>query len=201
MYREFIKPVMDFILALIILGIASPVFIITAILLFIQNDGKVFFYQERPGKDKKAFTIIKFKTMSDRKAEDGSLLPDKHRITQIGSWVRKLSIDELPQLINVIKGDMSLIGPRPLLFKYVPLYSKEQDRRHEVKPGITGWAQVNGRNTISWTRKFELDVYYVDHLSFGLDVRILWMTIIKVLKREGINQSKERPMMPFNGIN
>lgn len=201
MYREFIKPVIDFILALIILVIASPVFFMTAILLFIQNNGKVFFYQERPGKGKKAFTIIKFKTMSDRKAEDGSLLPDKHRITQIGSWVRKLSIDELPQLINVIKGDMSLIGPRPLLFKYVPLYSKEQDRRHEVKPGITGWAQVNGRNAISWTRKFELDVYYVDHLSFGLDARILWMTFLKVIKREGVNQSEERPMMPFDGTN
>lgn len=201
MYRVLIKPVMDFLLALIILVIASPVFIMTAILLCIQNNGKVFFYQERPGKGKKAFTIIKFKTMSDRKAEDGSLLPDKHRITQIGSWVRKLSIDELPQLLNVLKGDMSLIGPRPLLFKYVPLYSKEQDRRHEVKPGITGWAQVNGRNTISWTRKFELDVYYVDHLSFGLDVRILWMTFLKVVKREGVNQSEERPMMPFDGTN
>lgn len=201
MYREFIKPVLDFLLALMILAIASPVFIITAILLFLQNEGKIFFCQERPGKDKKAFSIVKFKTMSDKKAADGSLLPDNQRITKIGSWVRKLSIDELPQLLNVLKGDMSLIGPRPLLFKYVPLYSKEQDRRHEVKPGITGWAQVNGRNTISWTRKFELDVYYVDHLSFGLDVRILWMTFLKVIKREGVNQSEERPMMPFDGTN
>lgn len=201
MYRAFIKPVLDFLLALMILVLVLPVFIITAILLFIQNNGKVFFYQERPGKDKKAFTIVKFKTMSDKKAADGSLLPDKQRITQIGSWVRKLSIDELPQLINVIKGDMSLIGPRPLLFKYVPLYSKEQDRRHEVKPGITGWAQVNGRNAISWTRKFALDVYYVDHLSFVLDMKILWLTVIKILKREGVNQSEDRPMLPFDGTN
>lgn len=170
-------------------------------LLLFQNSGKAFFFQERPGRNQKAFKIIKFKTMNDKRDAFGNLLPDVQRMTAVGKWIRKLSIDELPQLVNVIKGDMSLIGPRPLLFKYLPLYSAEQNRRHEVRPGITGWAQVNGRNSISWTKKFELDVYYVNHLSFWLDFKIFWLTILKILKREGINQSEARPMQPFNGSN
>ncbi len=170
-------------------------------LLFLQNKGNPFFFQERPGFRAKPFNIIKFKTMTDEKDSEGNLLPDNLRITKLGSFVRKTSLDELPQLINVIQGDMSLIGPRPLLFKYIPLYSSEQMRRHEVRPGITGWAQVNGRNSISWTKKFELDIYYVDHISFGLDIKILWLTFLKVIKREGVNQSKERPMQPFTGKN
>lgn len=201
MYRRYLKPVFDFIGALLVLVLTSPLFLFTFFLLAIQNNGKVFFYQERPGKDYKPFTIIKFKTMNDKKDDKGDLLPDKERMTAIGRLVRKSSLDELPQLINVVKGDMSLIGPRPLLYKYLPLYSPEQDRRHEVKPGITGWAQVNGRNSISWTRKFELDVYYVDHLSFLLDLKIFWLTILKILKREGVDQSEARPMMPFDGTN
>ena len=167
----------------------------------IQNRGKAFFYQERPGKDQVPFRIIKFKTMNDRTDNQGKLLPDNQRLTVFGNYVRKFSLDELPQLINVLKGEMSLIGPRPLLFKYIPLYSAEQNRRHEVRPGITGWAQVNGRNSISWTRKFELDVEYVDRLSFALDFKIFWLTILKIVKREGINQSEARPMEPFNGSN
>jgi lipopolysaccharide/colanic/teichoic acid biosynthesis glycosyltransferase len=161
----------------------------------------VFFFQERPGMNQKPFNIIKFKSMTDEKDENGNLLPDIERITKFGAIVRKLSIDELPQLINVLKGDMSLVGPRPLLFKYIPLYSEEQLRRHEVRPGITGWAQVNGRNSISWTQKFALDVEYVDKVSFLMDCKILLLTVKKVLIREGINQSAERPMQPFNGTN
>lgn len=161
----------------------------------------MFFLQERPGYQQRSFQIIKFKTMTDKRNAEGKLLPDNQRLTTIGKWIRKLSLDELPQLINVLKGEMSLIGPRPLLFKYIPLYSPIQNRRHEVRPGITGWAQVNGRNSISWTKRFELDVYYVDNISFALDCRIFWMTIVKVLKREGINQSEARPMEPFNGSN
>ncbi|MCX8489478.1 MAG: sugar transferase, partial [Cyclobacteriaceae bacterium] len=176
-------------------------FLLTWFFLLIQNNGKAFFYQERPGKNLRPFTIIKFKTMNDERNESDKLLPDNIRLTPLGKWVRKLSFDELPQLINVLKGEMSLIGPRPLLDKYVPLYSAVQNRRHEVRPGITGWAQVNGRNSISWTRKFELDIYYVDHLSFALDVKIIWLTVIKIIKREGINQTKERPMESFNGSN
>ena len=147
------------------------------------------------------FHIIKFKTMTDEKDKEGNLLPDKDRITTLGQWVRKLSIDELPQLINVLKGDMSMIGPRPLLFKYIPLYTDEQRIRHNVRPGITGWAQVNGRNAISWTKKFELDLYYVENLSAALDFKIFWLTILKIFKREGINQSAERTMPPFDGMN
>src|SRR5699024_9141205 len=155
--------------------------------------------QKRPGYREKAFRIVKFKTMSDKKDEQGNLLPDGERITPLGSWIRKLSVDELPQLFNVLKGDMSMIGPRPLLFKYLPLYSDRQRRRHEVRPGITGWAQVNGRNAISWKRKFELDIYYVDHLCFLLDFRICWLTILKILKREGVNRSDNATMPPFSG--
>ena len=149
----------------------------------------------------KSFHIIKFKTMTDERGKDGNLLPDKDRITSLGQWVRKLSLDELPQLINVLKGDMSMIGPRPLLFKYIPLYTDEQRRRHNVRPGITGWAQVNGRNAISWTKKFELDQYYVEHVSAALDFKIFWLTILKIFKREGINQSEEKTMAPFDGTN
>lgn len=201
MYRKYFKRPFDLVGALIILLFISPIFIFTWVFLLFQNNGKPFFYQDRPGLNHKLFRIIKFKSMNDKLDSRGELLPDVQRLTFLGRWVRKLSIDELPQLINVIKGEMSLIGPRPLLFKYLPLYSPYQDRRHEVRPGITGWAQVNGRNSISWTRKFKLDVYYVEHLSFKLDMKIIWMTVFKIIKREGVNQSTERPMQPFNGKN
>ena len=201
MYRHFFKRLLDVVLAVLALAILSPIFLITLVLLAIQNGGKPFFFQERPGKNQRAFRIIKFKSMNDRTDAEGNLLPDFQRMTPIGRLVRKLSIDELPQLINVLKGEMSLIGPRPLLFKYIPLYSPQQNRRHEVKPGSTGWAQVNGRNAISWKRKFELDTHYVDHVSLGLDLKILYLTVIKVLKSADINQSENRPMMPFDGTN
>lgn len=201
MYRQFFKPVFDFLSAFFGLIVISPILIIVAILLMIQNKGTPFFFQKRPGKDCKEFKIIKFKTMTDARDAEGNLLPDNIRLTRLGKVLRQLSIDELPQLINILKGDMSLVGPRPLLFKYIPLYSSHQKRRHEVRPGITGWAQVNGRNAISWTRKFELDVEYVDKLSFGLDIKILFLTLLKVIRKEGINQTDDRPMMPFNGKN
>jgi len=201
MYNHFIKRTLDFIISLHIILVILPILIIIAILLYFQNKGTPFFFQERPGKDAKPFKIIKFKTMTGEKDENGFLLPDNKRITKLGGFIRKWSLDELPQLFNVLMGTMSLVGPRPLLFKYIPLYSEEQNRRHEVRPGITGWAQVNGRNSISWTKKFELDLYYVDYISFVLDLKILWMTFLKVIKREGITQSAERPMQPFNGNN
>lgn len=201
MYVGFIKRILDFVIAATVLLFTSPIFFIVALLLFIQNRGSVFFYQERPGYREKPFNIIKFKTMTDETDKDGNLLSDVERITQIGQFVRKYSLDELPQLINVLKGDMSLIGPRPLLFKYIPIYSKEQRRRHNVRPGITGWAQVNGRNSISWKKKFELDIYYVNHISFSLDFKIFWLTILKIIQREGVNQSDARPMQPFDGTN
>lgn len=201
MYAGFIKRILDFIVAFAVLLLTFPIFLMVTLLLFIQNRGNVFFYQKRPGFREKSFNIIKFKTMSDETDEEGNLLPDVDRITSVGQFVRKYSLDELPQLINVLKGDMSLIGPRPLLFKYIPLYSKEQRRRHNVRPGITGWAQVNGRNSISWKEKFELDIYYVKNISFSLDFKIFWLTILKVLKREGVNQSDSRPMQPFDGSN
>ena len=201
MYNRVFKRVIDLIVAFIALLILAPLIGLVTLLLYSQNKGKPFFFQERPGQFKKPFYIIKFKTMTDEKDAEGNLLPDNLRITKFGGWVRKLSIDELPQLINVLKGEMSLVGPRPLLFKYMPLYSEEQLRRHEVKPGITGWAQVNGRNSISWTQKFSLDVEYVDKVSFLMDCKILLLTVKKVLIREGINQSAERPMQPFNGTN
>lgn len=201
MYRQFFKPVFDFLSAFFGLIVISPILIIVAILLMIQNKGTPFFFQKRPGKDCKAFKIIKFKTMTDARDAEGNLLPDNIRLTRLGKVLRQLSIDELPQLINILKGDMSLVGPRPLLFKYIPLYSSHQKRRHEVRPGITGWAQVNGRNAISWTRKFELDVEYVDKLSFGMDIKILFLTLLKVIRKEGVNQTDDRPMMPFNGKN
>ena len=201
MYRLFFKRLLDILAAFILLLLASPILLVVVLILYYQNKSKVFFFQERPGWHQKAFKIIKFKTMTDTKDAEGKMLPDNQRITKAGNIIRKLSIDELPQLINVLKGDMSLVGPRPLLFKYIPLYSEEQLRRHNVRPGITGWAQVNGRNSISWNKKFELDVYYVDHLSFILDIKILWMTFMKVIQSEGVNQTADRPMNPFNGSN
>ena len=201
MYRLFFKRLLDILAAFILLLLASPILLVVVLILFYQNKSKVFFFQERPGWHQKAFKIIKFKTMTDTKDAEGKMLPDNQRITKAGNIIRKLSIDELPQLINVLKGDMSLVGPRPLLFKYIALYSEEQLRRHNVRPGITGWAQVNGRNSISWNKKFELDVYYVDRLSFILDIKILWMTFMKVIQSEGVNQTADRPMNPFNGSN
>ncbi len=200
-YKNFFKRLIDIIVAAFALVGVAPIIGLVTLILYKQNNGKPFFFQERPGKNKKPFNIIKFKTMTDEKDAEGNLLPDNLRITKFGGWVRKLSIDELPQLINVLKGEMSLVGPRPLLFKYMPLYTAEQLRRHEVRPGITGWAQVNGRNSISWTQKFALDVDYVDKVSLILDCKILLLTVKKVLVREGINQSEERPMQPFNGTN
>ena len=201
MYKNVFKRVIDFSVSFIALLLGSPLLLIVFFILRFQNKGNAFFFQERLGFNQQAFKIIKFKTMTDEKDAEGNLLPDNLRITKFGGWVRKLSIDELPQLINVLKGEMSLVGPRPLLFKYMPLYTAEQLRRHEVRPGITGWAQVNGRNSISWTQKFALDVEYVDKVSFLMDCKILLLTVKKVLIREGINQSAERPMQPFNGTN
>ncbi len=199
LYKSGLKRVMDFGLALIGFMLALPFFLLTIFLLLFANQGSVFFTQTRPGKGGAPFKIVKFKTMNDRKDADGNLLGDEVRLTTIGKWVRKLSLDEIPQLLNVLKGDMSLIGPRPLLMEYLPLYNKTQFRRHEVRPGITGWAQVNGRNAISWERKFELDVYYVDHLNFVLDFKILFMTILKVFKSEGISSDTAATMERFTG--
>lgn len=201
MYKGFLKRMLDLVAATIGLIVALPILLIVFIILYKQNNGAVFFFQSRPGQHQRAFNIIKFKTMTDARDSAENLLSDNQRITKIGRIIRKLSIDELPQLINVLKGDMSLVGPRPLLFKYMHLYSREQLRRHEVKPGITGWAQVNGRNAISWSRKFELDIEYVNQMSFVMDVKILWLTFIKVIKTEGVNQSNDRPMLPFDGTN
>ena len=199
MYKNFIKPAIDFVLALVGFLFLSPVFVLVAIGLFFANDGKPFFFQLRPGKNGKIFKIIKFKTMTDKKDENGNLLPDADRLTKIGSFVRKTSLDEIPQLLNVIKGDMALVGPRPLLPQYLELYNDFQRRRNEVKPGITGWAQVNGRNSISWEKKFEYDVWYVDNVSFLLDVKILIMTVLKVVKSEGINEQGQATSEEFKG--
>jgi undecaprenyl phosphate N,N'-diacetylbacillosamine 1-phosphate transferase len=201
MYQTYVKRLLDFFIAAMGLIVTSPILLFFIVALTIQNKGSSFFLQERPGRWEKPFRIIKFKTMTDEKDTEGNLLPDMKRITRLGRIVRKLSIDELPQLVNVLKGEMSLIGPRPLLFKYIPLYSSEQKRRHNVRPGITGYAQVNGRNSISWTKKFEYDIYYVDHVSFKLDLEIILKTIVKVVKKEGINQTDSRPMQPFTGKN
>lgn len=201
MYKSLIKPMFDFLVSLLVIIVIIPILALVALALAFQNKGTPFFLQTRPGKDQKPFKIIKFKTMTDQRDVEGNLLPDNLRITSLGKVIRKLSIDELPQLLNVIKGDMSLIGPRPLLFKYIPLFSEEQLRRHEVRPGITGWAQVNGRNSISWTKKFQFDVEYIDNLSMMLDIKILYLTILKVIKKEGVNQEKDSPMQPFNGKN
>lgn len=202
MYKHFIKRLIDFIIVFCALLILWPILLLITIWLHFANKGAgAFFFQERPGKDERLFKVIKFKTMTDERDENGKLLPDAVRLTKVGRFVRSTSIDELPQLINVLKGDMALIGPRPLMPKYLPLYSPEQRRRHEVRPGITGWAQVNGRNNISWTTKFELDVWYVDHCSFALDVKIIFMTIKKVLFREDISKEGEATTVPFDGTN
>jgi len=202
MYKYGLKRVIDFILVFIVLVVIWPILLLITIWLHFANKGAgAFFTQERPGKDGKIFRVIKFKTMTDERDTDGNLLPDTQRLTKVGRFVRSTSIDELPQLINVLKGDMALIGPRPLLPQYLSLYSKEQARRHEVRPGITGWAQVNGRNAISWSKKFELDVWYVDHCSFLLDLKIIFMTIKKVFVREGINSDTSATMEAFNGYN
>lgn len=201
MYTKYFKRIIDVVVALVVLILTSPLLLLVTVALSIVNRGNPFFFQDRPGQHEKKIRIIKFKTMLDLKDDTGKLLPDNARMTKLGKVVRKLSVDELPQLINVLKGDMSLVGPRPLLFKYLPLYSQEQRRRHEVRPGITGWAQVNGRNSISWTVRFQYDIYYVDNVSFLFDLKILGRTILKVLAREGVNQSEERPMQPFNGNN
>ena len=201
MYELFLKRFLDILISLIVLIATFPIIFFVFLILFYQNKSKVFFFQERPGLNQRAFRIIKFKTMTDEKDAEGMLLLDNQRITKAGKIIRQLSIDELPQLINVLSGDMSLIGPRPLLFKYIPLYSQEQLRRHNVRPGITGWAQVNGRNAIEWAKKFEHDIYYVDHITFWFDIKILWMTFIKVIKATGVNQSTDRPMNPYNGNN
>ena len=202
MYKHFFKRFFDFWIALTVLICISPFLIIVTIWLHFANKGAgAFFLQERPGKDAKIFKIIKFKTMTDERDSDGNLLPDEQRLTNVGSFVRSTSIDELPQLINVLKGDMSLIGPRPLLVQYLPLYSTEQARRHEVRPGITGWAQCHGRNAISWKEKFKLDLWYVEHCTFKTDVNIIITTIKKVLHRDGINQDGNATMEVFNGNN
>lgn len=202
MYRKFLKRSLDFCVVLCVLLIIWPILLLITIWLHFANKGAgAFFTQERPGKNGKIFKVIKFKSMTDERDENGNLLPDAQRLTPVGRFVRSTSLDELPQLINVLKGDMALIGPRPLLPQYLPLYSPEQARRHEVRPGITGWAQANGRNAISWTKKFELDVWYVDHLSFWLDLKIIFLTIKKVFKREGISQDGQATMEFFNGKN
>ena len=199
MYRGVLKRMIDFFAALIGLLLFSPVIIVVSICLVFANNGTPFFFQVRPGKNARLFKIIKFKTMNDKKDKEGKLLPDYLRITKIGSFIRKTSLDEIPQLLNVLKGDMSLIGPRPLLPEYLPLYSAEQSRRHLVKPGITGWAQINGRNAISWEQKFKLDVWYVDHLSFLLDLKILLLTLKKVVVKEGISSTTSVTMEKFTG--
>jgi undecaprenyl phosphate N,N'-diacetylbacillosamine 1-phosphate transferase len=199
MYTSYIKFLMDFFVSLFVLVVSFPILLIVIILLTLANQGKPFFFQHRPGKNGQIFKIIKFKTMNDKKDSKGNLLPDTNRMTKVGQLVRKTSLDELPQLINVLKGEMSLIGPRPLLPEYLTLYNETQKRRHQVKPGITGWAQVNGRNAISWCQKFEYDVWYVDNLSFVLDCKIIFLTIKKVLKREGITAENSVSAEAFKG--
>lgn len=202
MYKHFFKRLIDFIIVLTALAVIWPFLLAITLWLHFANKGAgAFFFQERPGKNGKIFKVIKFKTMTDERDAQGNLLPDADRLTPVGRFVRSTSIDELPQLINVLKGDMALIGPRPLLVKYLPLYSPEQARRHEVRPGITGWAQCHGRNAISWTKKFELDVWYVDHISFMTDLKVIFLTIKKVVCREDINQDGEATMEEFDGHN
>lgn len=202
MYAHFFKRVFDFIIALMALLLIGWFLVLVAVWLHFANKGAgAFFFQERPGKDGKIFKVIKFKTMTDERDANGELLPDEARLTTVGTFVRSTSIDELPQLINVLKGDMALIGPRPLLPQYLPLYSKEQMRRHEVRPGISGWAQCHGRNAISWTEKFKLDVWYVDHLSLKTDLKVIFITIKKVLCREDINSDNDATMEDFDGTN
>ena len=202
MYKHYFKRILDFFISLIVIICISPMLLVVTIWLHFANKGAgAFFFQERPGKDAKIFKVIKFKTMTDERDAEGNLLPDAQRLTKVGKFVRSTSIDELPQLINVLKGDMALIGPRPLLVKYLPLYSAEQARRHEVRPGISGWAQCHGRNAISWTEKFKLDVWYVDHCTLWTDIKVVWITIMKVLKRADISNDAAATMPPFNGNN
>lgn len=201
MYQQVIKPLGDRVLALLLLVVLSPVIVTSLLIVFFFLGQPLFFRQKRPGKNGKIFTIYKLRTMSDEKDEGGELLPDEERLHGPGKLIRSLSLDELPQLFNVLKGEMSFIGPRPLLNEYLPLYNEEQKRRHDVKPGITGWAQVNGRNAIPWKKKFEYDVFYVDHISFVLDMKIMWMTIKKVILREGISSSTHVTAEKFNGHN
>ncbi len=198
-YKDFVKPLLDFIISLSIVLIMLPIFILILLLLFIANKGKPFFFQLRPGKNEKIFKLMKFRTMNEKTDSEGNILSDANRLTSLGNFIRKTSLDEMPQLINVIKGDMSLIGPRPLLVEYLPLYNNFQKKRHDVKPGITGWAQVNGRNTISWEKKFEYDVWYVNNLSFSLDLKIFLLTIKKVFTSEGINSGTNVTMEKFAG--
>lgn len=201
MYKNYIKRIFDFLAAFWGLVILSPIFVIVTLLLYFANQGKPFFFQLRPGKNERIFKIIKFKTMNDKKDLNGKLLSDAERLTKVGSFVRKTSLDEIPQLINVLIGDMSLIGPRPLLVQYLPLYNEFQKKRHNVRPGITGWAQVNGRNAISWEKKFELDVWYVDNLSLKTDLKVFFTTFKKVFKSEGISQEGQATAEVFNGNN
>ena len=201
MYSNIIKPTLDILIALFALIVLSPFLLFFSILLALANKGNPFFLQNRPGKNGRIFKIIKFKTMTDARDLNGKLLPDSERLTLTGKFVRKTSVDEIPQLINVLKRDMSLIGPRPLLPEYLEIYTRRQSKRHEVRPGITGWAQVNGRNAISWNKKLELDVWYVEHLSFWLDLKILWLTFLKVVKSEGVNTANMATTEPFNGSN
>ena len=202
MYKHFLKRLFDFVIALIVLLLIGWFLIVISIWLYFANKGAgIFFLQERPGRHTKIFKVIKFKTMTDERDAEGNLLPDDMRLTKVGKFVRSMSIDELPQLINVLKGDMAIIGPRPLLVQYLPLYNNEQARRHEVRPGITGWAQCNGRNAIGWTKKFELDVWYVDNLSFVTDLKVILITIKKVFFREDINSETSATMEAFNGNN
>ena len=202
MYRKYLKRWLDFVIVLCVLAVIWPILLLITLWLHFANKGAgAFFTQERPGRNGKIFKVIKFKTMTDERDADGNLLPDAERLTPVGRFVRSTSIDELPQLINVLKGDMALIGPRPLLVQYLPLYSKEQACRHEVRPGITGWAQCHGRNSISWTEKFKLDVWYVDHCSLITDIKVIFITIKKVLLRDGISQEGQATMEPFNGNN
>lgn len=202
MYKNFFKRLFDFLISLVVLICISPILLIVAVWLHFANKGAgVLFFQERPGYHGKIFKVIKFKTMTDERDVNNELLPDENRLTPVGRFIRSTSIDELPQFINVLKGDMSLIGPRPLLVQYLSLYSEEQMRRHDVRPGITGWAQCHGRNAISWTEKFKLDVWYVDHISLKTDLKIIWYTIKTILKREGISHEGTATMEDFNGNN
>lgn len=199
MYRYFFKRLIDFVVALLAFIILFPIFLLVTLILLVLNRGTPFFFQKRPGKDELIFSVIKFKSMNNRKDKNGVLLPDADRLTPFGKFVRKTSLDEIPQLLNVIKGDMSLVGPRPLLIEYLPLYNEAQRKRHTVRPGITGWAQVNGRNAISWKQKFEYDVWYVEHLGFTLDIAILWRTLLKIFRSEGISASNHATMPFFDG--
>ncbi len=201
LYKKYFKPIFDYIVSLILIIFFSPIYLIISILLWFLMGKPIFFKQKRPGLNAQPFFLYKFRTMSNERDANGNLLPDEKRLTRFGKFLRSTSLDELPELFNVVKGDMSLVGPRPLLMEYLPLYSPEQARRHEVKPGITGWAQINGRNSLSWQEKFKLDVWYVDHVSFWLDLKILFITLIKVLKREGINQKGKATVEYFNGNN